>query len=154
MEKPGSGSCIMNLSMQLTAPSYIVTGNLLLNSSHFTSKLYGSQITVRTRYNLFCDYRAYWVLHRSSPTHLVSRALESHSPPADSVECSFRINPIIQRRRMLRQKYHHIIITSHACNGTFAEDLHPKLMRKPNTIIHHECFNSCLYSSERCSLQN
>lgn len=106
MEKTGSGSCIMNLSMQLTAPSYTVTSNLLLNSSHFTSKLYGSQITARMRSNLFCDYRAYWVLHRSSPAHLVSRALESHSPPADSVECSFRINPIIQRRRRLRQKYH------------------------------------------------
>lgn len=144
----------MNLSMPLMASSYIVTSNLLLKSSHFTSKLYSSQTMARTHYDLFYDYQAYSVLHRSSPTHLVSRALESHSPLAHSVECSFRINPIIQRRRMLRQKYHHIIITSHVCNGTFAEDLHPKLMKKPTTIIHHECFNSCLYSSERCSLQS
>lgn len=36
------------------------------------------------------------------------------------------------------------------CNGVFPENLYPKLMRKPNTIIHHECFNSCLYSSGRC----
>lgn len=41
------------------------------------------------------------------------------------------------------------------CSGLFPEGLCLKLIRKPSTMIYHECFNSCWNNFERyCYIQN